>query len=379
MTARRTWLRRLVPGSLFGRLALLLCVAVMLSHVLALKLMFEMGPHLFGPTQHGAPPGQSIGAAPNQGFGPPPDQGFGPPPLHGEGHPMLPLGLWIDIGVRLSALMLAAWIGARWLAQPVRQLADAARELGQDIHRAPLVEAGSDECREATRVFNQMQAQICQQLSQRDSFVAAVSHDLRTPLTRLALRAESLQDAEQRRSFKRDINEMNDMISATLDHLRGVAAAEPLVLLDVVSLLGSLADDHLARGHAVVMIAPDPAQPVAPLLTQAQALRRCIGNLIDNAVRYGGAARLRCFETDQRLCIEVSDPGPGMAPADLAQALTPFYRAEGSRNRHSGGVGLGLSITNDIARRLNGEVQLKNGDSGGLVVTVALARVAAAP
>jgi protein-histidine pros-kinase len=362
-----TLARRLVPSTLFGRLALLLCVAVLLSHALALKLMFEVGPTLFGPMPPGAPAGPSFGPGAGPGFGP-------PPPMSGGATGRMYFGLWLDICVRLSALMLAAWIGARWLAQPVRQLADAARELGRDIHRAPLVEQGSDECRDATRVFNQMQAQICQQLSERDSFVAAVSHDLRTPLTRMALRAESLQDAEQRLCFQRDIAEMNTMITATLDHLRGVASGEAMVLLDVGSLLSSLADDYQSWGHPVTLIEPDPTKPVAPLLTQAQALRRCVSNIVDNAVRYGGSAQVRCFEEAGQLCIEVSDPGPGMAVADLDRALTPFFRAEASRNRHSGGVGLGLSIANDIARRLHGEVRLKNGLSGGLVATVVLAR-----
>ena len=364
--------RRWLPSTLFGRLALLLCVAVLISHALAIKLMFEVGPSLFGPMPNGPPPGSPTGPFSGLNLGPPP-----PPP--GGAPSLRHLGLWLDIGIRLLALMLAAWIGARWLAQPVRQLADAARELGRDIHRAPLVEQGSDECREATRVFNQMQAQICQQLSERDSFVAAVSHDLRTPLTRMALRAESLQDAEQRLCFQRDITEMNTMITATLDHLRGVASGEPMVLLDVGSLLSSLIDDYQSWGHPVTLVEPDPTSPMAPLLTQAQALRRCISNIVDNAVRYGGSARVRCFEEAGQLCIEVSDPGPGMAAADLNRALTPFFRAEGSRNRHSGGVGLGLSIANDIARRLHGEVRLKNGTHGGLVATVVLPRPSSAP
>ncbi|MFZ3220729.1 MAG: HAMP domain-containing protein, partial [Rhodoferax sp.] len=207
MTRVLAWARaRLVPSTLFGRLALLLSVAVLVSHALALRLMFEMGPHLFGPGP-GPGPGSRPGvyAVPNAG-GP---GGMPPPPMGPAGRPggpggqngprpFLNPGLWVDVGVRLAALMLAAWIGARWLSQPVRRLANAAHELGRDIHRAPLVEDGTDECREATRVFNQMQAQICRQLSERDSFVAAVSHDLRTPLTRLALRAEGLADAQQR-------------------------------------------------------------------------------------------------------------------------------------------------------------------------------------
>jgi signal transduction histidine kinase len=370
--------RRLVPRTLFGRLALLLCVAVLLSHALAISLMFKVGPAVFGPMHNGPPMGQHACPPPGTTASPcpmPPPGPWGPP---GPGHEPRPhlmhLELWVDIGVRLLALLFAAWLGARWLAQPVRRLADAARELGRDIHSPPLVEQGSDECKEATRVFNQMQAQICQQLNERDSFVAAVSHDLRTPLTRMALRAENLQDAEQRRCFQRDIADMNTMITATLDHLRGVAAGEPMVLLDVGSLLNSLVDDYQSWGRPVTLVEPDGATAQAPLLTQAQALRRCIGNIVDNAVRYGGSARVRCFDADGQLCIEVSDSGPGMAAADLDRALTPFFRAEGSRNRNSGGVGLGLSIANDIARRLRGEVRLKNGEKAGLVATVVLPR-----
>lgn len=341
-----------MPNSLFGRLALLLGVAVLVSHAVALRLMFEMGPDLFAP----APPGGA-------GAWPP---GAEPGLQH--------WGLWLDVGVRLAVLMLAAWIGARWLSQPVRRLAHAARELGRDIHRAPLIEAGTDECREATRVFNQMQVQICTLLSERDSFVAAVSHDLRTPLTRMALRAESLSDAGQRLRFGCDIAEMNNMITATLDYLRGVAAAESFVLLDVDSMLHSLADDCSAGGHAVNVVRSAQLHACAPLRTQAQALRRCISNIVDNAVRYGGAASVCCFDVGDHLCIEVRDNGPGVAEADLVKVLAPFYRVERSSHCHNGGVGLGLSIANDIARRLQGEVRLENGDLGGLVVTVALRR-----
>jgi HAMP domain-containing protein len=135
---------RLIPRTLFGRLALLLMVAVLASHALALTLMFGI-------------------------VGPPPGPGLEHGPLAAGPLPHMQLGLWLDIGVRLAALMLAAWIGARWLSQPVLRLARAAQDLGRDIHRAPLVEEGTDECCEATRVFNQMQAQICRQLSDRDS------------------------------------------------------------------------------------------------------------------------------------------------------------------------------------------------------------------
>lgn len=340
---------RLIPRTLFGRLALLLFVAVLASHVLALTVMFEV-------------------------LGPPPGSGFEHGPVPGGPPPLLQLGLWLDIGVRLTALMIAAWIGARWLSQPVLRLASAARDLGRDIHGPPLVEDGTEECREATRVFNQMQAQICRQLSERDSFVAAVSHDLRTPLTRLALRAETLADADQRRQFGQDISEMNTMITATLDYLRGTAEPEPFVLLDLNSLLHSLVDDQQACGHPVQVVEAESPRNSLSLRTQASALRRCIGNLVDNAVRYGGRADIAWVDAPDHVCIEVRDSGPGIAGDELGKVLAPFYRVESSRNRSNGGVGLGLSIAHDIARRLQGQLTLKNGATGGLVATVMLPR-----
>jgi signal transduction histidine kinase len=340
---------RLIPRTLFGRLALLLMVAVLASHALALTLMFGI-------------------------VGPPPGPGLEHGPLAAGPLPHMQLGLWLDIGVRLAALMLAAWIGARWLSQPVLRLARAAQDLGRDIHRAPLVEEGTDECCEATRVFNQMQAQICRQLSDRDRFVAAVSHDLRTPLTRLALRTESLADADQRQLFARDIAEMNTMIHATLDYLRGAAEQESFVLLDLESALHSLADDYQDTGRPVQVADAGASERCAPLRTQASALRRCISNLVDNAVRYGGDAHIRWIDAPDQVCIEVCDSGPGIAESELGKVLDPFYRLEGSRNRSSGGVGLGLSIAHDIAQRLQGHLSLRNGAGGGLVASVTLPR-----
>ena len=355
-------LSRLLPDSLFGRLALLLMVAVVSSHVLALTLMFEVmpGPPLPPPDFAGGPP---HGALP----GPHPG---GPPPL-------FHLGLLLDIAVRLSALTLAAWVGAKWLSEPMRRLAEAARELGRDIHRAPLKEEGTRECIATTRVFNQMQIQMRQQLAQRDQFVAAVSHDLRTPLTRLALRAESLQDPQERHNFGKDIVEMDAMIRATLDYLRGAADPESFVLLDVGSLVSSLACDCQDVGQDVQVVGVATA---APVLAQASSLRRCIGNLVENAVRYGVRARITLTDSDDALHIAVADDGPGIAESELDKVLAPFYRLESSRNRNSGGVGLGLGLAtaSDIAQRHAGTLQLGNGPAGGLVATVTLPRHAAA-
>jgi protein-histidine pros-kinase len=359
-------MRRLWPDTLFGRLALLLLSFALVSHVLALTAMFELQPH---------PPGPP---SPPQVLEPPPAPG-GPYAMPGPMPPsVMNLGPLLDIGVRLTALTVAAWIAALWLSRPIKHLALAAQEIGRNVgfgpQRAePLVEEGPAECREAARVFNDMQSQIRRHLDERHRFVAAVSHDLRTPLTRLRLRAEGLAEPAQRARFCQDIQEMDRMISATLDYLRGAAAAEAFEPLDVQALVDSLAEDQQAMGHDVQVIA-QASGPVGPITARPSALRRCIGNLVDNAVRYGGAAEIRLGTVDNQLRITVRDPGPGIAEHQLEQVLEPFYRVEGSRNRQHGGVGLGLSIARDIAVQHQGSLALANAAEGGLVATLLLPR-----
>jgi len=331
---------RLMPATLFGRLALLLMAVALVSHALALTAIFEVMPH---------PPG----ARPQ------------PPP-------MPPAGALLDIGVRLSALALAAWFAAAWIARPVKRLAAATQALGQGLAGPacePLPVEGPLELREASQGFNHMQERIVGHLRERDRFVAAVSHDLRTPLTRLRLRAEDLSDPQQQDAFRRDIAEMEAMIAATLDCFRGAARGEPQVLLDVQALAESLAEDQRACGHDVHC-----QGHALPLKAAPSALRRCLGNLVDNAVRYGGSAQVTLHDGAACLRLEVRDLGPGIAPAELQQVLQPFYRVESSRNRSSGGVGLGLAIAHDIARQHGGTLELSNAAPRGLLATLTLPR-----
>lgn len=356
------WVGRGLPDSLFGRLALLLSVAVVTSHVLALTVMIEWGgPPNESELQNVGQLSQGIPAAvPASQF------------RELEGHLNWPaLGLILDIVVRLTALLLATWVGARWLSEPIRRLADAARELGHNIHRAPLEEDGTRECREATRVFNQMQQHIRAQLEQRDQFVAAVSHDLRTPLTRLALRVESLHDAAERQRFGKDIAEMNDMIRATLDYLMGTAEAEPWVMIDLTSLVESLVHDQQECGHDVSLVST-PTPPLKPVRARISALKRCIANLLENAVRYGGAAQVLLSADAHCVRVTVLDAGPGIPEAEVDKVQLPFYRVEASRNRHTGGVGLGLASASDIARQHGGTVVLSNRPGRGLKAEVLL-------
>ncbi len=377
----RRWLRRLLPDSLFGRLALLLFVAVLASHILALTLLFEMRHEADTPRPsvitgmlreeeklHGARPAApppAAQAAKSTAPAPAAEDDDAPP----GGVLLLEGDLLLDMALRLGALLLAAWVGARWLAEPVRRLAAAAQELGRDIHSPPLDETGTSECREATRVFNGMQARIQRQIADRDRFVAAVSHDLRTPLTRLRLRAEALEDSGERARFGRDIGEMESMIRSTLDYLLGTAEAEARVRLDVAALVRSIADDQADAGHDATV-----SGEAAPLHAQPGALRRCIANLVENAIRYGGGAEILLHDAPDHLRIVVADRGPGLAPDQLDKVLQPFYRVEGSRNRHSGGVGLGLSIAQDIARRHGGELVVANRPGGGLAAEISLPR-----
>ncbi|RFO98912.1 two-component sensor histidine kinase [Rhodoferax lacus] len=337
-------LARCVPDSLFGRLALLLVAVALASHVLALSLMFEF--------RHMGPPPTQL---PHHAGMPPGPHG---PPLE---------GMLMDIAVRLSAVLLAAWVGARWLAAPIRQLAESTRDLAQNIHRAPIAEQGTRECREATHVINQLQQHIRAQLAERDQFVAAVSHDLRTPLTRLKLRTQSLQSDAERQRFGRDITEMDSMIRVTLDYLRGAADPEPWVELDLVSLLQSQVHDNQDCGFAVNLQGAANGMAPLPLRAQLSALRRCIANLVDNAVRYGGSAELSLSREADTVCIRITDNGPGIPEAELSQVLLPFYRVEASRNRHTGGVGLGLATAHDIARMHGGSLVLSNREGCGLL------------
>jgi signal transduction histidine kinase len=337
------------------RVALLLLVAVVVGHLLAMTLMFELRPRFpaFGPPGPPGPPGT------------PPAS---PPPMT----LWMQLGMLLDLGVRLAALGLAAWIAVRWLLAPMKRLACAARALGEDIQGPPLPEDGTRECREVSRLFNQMQSRIRLQWSARDRFVAAVSHDLRTPLARLRLRAESLADSEQKRQFSRDITEMDDMIRTTLDYLCGAADAEATVRLDLAALVRSLAEDLREAGHRVTV-----QGTAEPLPAQALAMRRCIGNLVENAIRYGGAAHVRLIDSPEAVEIAVHDPGPGLPDAELHKVMAPFYRVEATRSANQSGVGLGLSIAQDIARRHGGELTLSNkrGVGGsGLVATLRFPR-----
>lgn len=266
-----------------------------------------------------------------------------------------------------------SYVAVNWVVRPLQALANAAEELGRDIHSPPLDEEGGPiEVIRATRAFNSMQAKLIRQIHDRTRLLAAISHDLKTPITRLRLRTELLDDGDLRRRFQNDLDDMESMVTATVDFMRGVDQQESLQPVDMMALLESLQADALEIGEQVALsgriAAPYPGRP--------SALKRCIGNLLDNALKYGHHASL-LLEDDERQCvIRIRDRGDGIPESHLQQVMAPYYRLEASRNRDTGGTGLGLSIAQDIAQMHGGQVVLNNLPSGGLEAVLILPRLA---
>jgi signal transduction histidine kinase len=272
--------------------------------------------------------------------------------------------------VRLVTVIVLSLVAVRLATRPLQTLAAAAEELGRDIHRLPLKETGSVEVRRAASAFNTMQKRLIEYIQERTRILAAVSHDLKTPITRLRLRAELLDDPKVRAKFVNDLEEMEEMVSATLDFTRGLDNVEPRRNVDMMALLESLQADAQELGHEVT-ISGNVKQPAK---ADPHSLKRCLGNLLDNAWKYGKHVRISVEDSDQELRILVRDDGPGIPETEIEQVFEPFYRVEGSRNRATGGVGLGLSIARNAARANGGDLVLKNHPQGGLVATLRLPR-----
>jgi len=247
-------------------------------------------------------------------------------------------------------------------------LASAADDLGRDIHRQPLPEDGPQEVSRAARAFNTMQTRIVRFIDERTHLFAAMSHDLKTPLTRMRLRAEMLEDGELRENFERDVLEMENMVTQTLEFMRGLSDGEPEQNIDIMGLLEGLQADNDAMARTVT-IAGGIARP---WFGAPQFIRRCIANLIDNATIYGQRADIHVDDSADRLTIRIRDHGPGIPEAELEKVFEPFYRLERSRSRETGGTGLGLSIARNIARAHGGDVVLHNHAEGGLEARLTL-------
>ena len=267
----------------------------------------------------------------------------------------------------LIVLAVATW-AVRRVTAPLGVLSAAADRLGRDVTAEPLAEAGTIEMQRAARAFNRMQERLRRLIESRTQMLAALSHDLRTPLTLLRLRTEEVVDADERDKMLATIGEMDEMIGATLAFARDEVRAEPRRKVDIAALLASIVDDMADAGLPVTMT------PAAPLIHDCQpgALKRALTNLLDNAVKYGKRAQAAIATVGNAIEIAIDDDGPGIPEAELARVFQPFYRVEDSRSRDTGGTGLGLAIAQSIVQAHGGELTLANRTGGGLRACIRL-------
>jgi signal transduction histidine kinase len=269
----------------------------------------------------------------------------------------------------MAAIVLAVSVWAvRRVTAPLGLLSAAADRLGRDVAAEPLAEAGTIEMQRAARAFNRMQERLRRLIESRTQMLAALSHDLRTPLTLLRLRTEEVVDADERDKMLATIGEMDEMIGSTLAFARDEVRAEPRRRVDIAALLASVVDDMADAGLAVTM------QPAAALIHDCQpgALKRAITNLLDNAVKYGQRARAAIAAAENAIEITIDDDGPGIPDEELPEVFQPFYRVENSRSRDTGGTGLGLAIAQAIVQAHGGELTLANRPGGGLRACIKL-------
>jgi signal transduction histidine kinase len=271
-------------------------------------------------------------------------------------------------GSAAVAILLSAWV-LGFTTRPLRRFAAAANRLGVDMNAPSLEEAGPREVRLAASAFNKMQRRLRAFVEDRTRMLAAVSHDLRTPLTRMRLRAEFIDDDSVREKMLDDLAEMEAMIGSTLAFARDEAAQEDIQPLELNAMLERLVEDMRDGGKpANVTQSPFPV----PIMGRRMGLRRAIANLLENAVKYGQRAEIAVAITGENVTVTIDDDGPGIPEADFDNVFRPFFRLEGSRSRDTGGTGLGLSVANDIIRAHGGEIGLANRPEGGLRVTVVL-------
>ena len=275
--------------------------------------------------------------------------------------------LWFLVSALAMAPM--AWIVARRMARPYQLFSDAAERLGRDPQSAPISLAltGASEIKVAAGAFNDMQQRLQRYVEDRTAMVGAIAHDLRTPLTRLKFRIEGAPD-DLKLKMAKDIDQMEQMISAALTFVRDASHASQRTPLELSTLVESLCDEMSETGDMVTLTQRDRVV----LNGDAVALRRLFTNLLENAVKFGGSASARVSCQDGFAVVEIDDDGPGIPDEERERVFEPFYRREPSRNRDTGGIGLGLAVVRSVARAHGGDVGLANRAEGGLKASVRL-------
>ena len=279
--------------------------------------------------------------------------------------PFSPLKLGAPLAAMLaSVLLIAAWVLHRW-TQPLTEFGAAAERLGADLQAPPLAEHGPSEVRAAARTFNLMQERIRRLVEDRTAFAAAIAHDLGTPITRLHLRAHEIEDEGMRHRVLADLDQMQRMITATLGFARSDFSCEGSETFDLASLVQSVCDNLVDLGHDVSFSGPAHL----PILSKPLALRRATSNIVENAVKYGGRARVELGRSGDSVEVRIEDDGPGI-PDHLKEEAFKAFRRIGTECSSLQGSGLGLTVARGITRALGGDVLLANTSHGGLRATI---------
>ena len=284
---------------------------------------------------------------------------------------MVPLSPWLPVVLlgQLALMIACTWLAVRIAIRPLTRLANAVETLDPNAHPINLDEKGPSEVVYAARAFNTMQARIAAYLKERMQLLAAISHDLQTPITRMKLRAEFMDDSTEKDKLWNDLGEMEHLVREGVAYARSIhGATEESRRTNLDSFLDSLVFDYQDMGKEVQL----SGKSEAVIDTRPHALRRVLVNLTDNALKFAGAAELLVERQSNGLLIKVMDRGPGIAEEELAQVMEPFYRVENSRNRSTGGTGLGLAIAQQLAMALGGSLNLSNRDGGGLCAELKL-------
>jgi signal transduction histidine kinase len=292
--------------------------------------------------------------------------------IHAHRVPM-PVSDWVYglLLVQFAVLALCGWQAVRLVTRPLAELATVAEELGPDLKAPALKETGPAEVARAARAFNAMQRRMAAYMDERVEILAAISHDLQTPMTRMRLRTELMDDSPERDKLQQDLAAMQSLIKQGMTYARTLhGGTEAPQKMDLDALVGALVADYQDTGQPVHL----QGQLGLPATTRPHALRRILSNLIDNAIKFGGSAAVQLAAHDQALTIAVLDTGPGIPPDQLEAVTKPFYRVEGSRNRDTGGTGLGLAIAQQLALAIGARLSLHNREGGGLEVRLTLPR-----
>jgi signal transduction histidine kinase len=337
-----------MPRSLSGRMTLILVAGLLAAQVVSMMLHF-----------------QERAAFMAAGHGP-----HGMPGFFG-----LPMRFLWHISLTLAAVILVSLLAVRRATSPLERMASAARAFANDLDAPPLPETGPTEVRDAAEAFNFMQTRLRRMVVERGRALAAVSHDLRTPLTRMRLRAELVEDAALRTRINADIDAMQGMVDNVLAYLRGMEDKEAAQAINMEALLSSIVEDEQALGRKVSLQHAAGGSPVfAAYVGKLSVLRRAVTNLVDNATTHGTTVGVRLEKQGDALRIIVEDDGPGIPESDLQRVTEPFVRLDAARGADTGGAGLGLAIVRDAAAYHGGKLTLENREGGGLRAILTLPR-----